>query len=172
MPNTFTLIASYAATGSVSFIDFSSIPSTYTDLCLKVSVRSSSGGGVGSEGIKLEINNSTSNFSNWQLYGTATSVGNGGGSSNYTGVIIPSSTATANTFSSAELYFTNYSESTNKSFSSDGVTENNSATSYEVDLNSNLWSQTAAINQLTLKTLSGSSFVQYSTAYLYGIVKS
>jgi hypothetical protein len=172
MANTMTLIASYAATGSVSFIDFSSIPSTYTDLCLKVSARSSSGGGVGSDGLKLEINNSTANFSNINLYGVSTSVGTGAGSSNYIGVIIPTSPATANTFGSAELYFPNYSGSTNKSFSSDGVTENNSASANELDLNANLWSQTAAINQLTLKTLSGSSFVQYTSAYLYGIVKS
>jgi hypothetical protein len=34
MANTYTLINSYAATGSVANIDFTSIPSTYTDLLI------------------------------------------------------------------------------------------------------------------------------------------
>jgi hypothetical protein len=41
MANTFELISSYTATGSVANISFTSIPATYTDLVLKMSLRSS-----------------------------------------------------------------------------------------------------------------------------------
>ena len=41
MPNTFTLIASSTVgAGGASSIDFTSIPSTYTDLVIKASLRS------------------------------------------------------------------------------------------------------------------------------------
>jgi hypothetical protein len=41
MANTFELIDSYTATGSVANISFTSIPATFTDLVLKMSLRSS-----------------------------------------------------------------------------------------------------------------------------------
>ena len=46
MANTFELISSYTASGSVASIGFSSIPSTYTDLCIKLSLRSSNTAGT------------------------------------------------------------------------------------------------------------------------------
>jgi len=173
MPNTMILIASSTVgSGGASFIDFSSIPNTYTDLCLKVSARSNSGGAVGSDGIKLEVNNSTTNFSRRLLLAYGTTTATGSGTDNYSGAALISSPGTTSTFGSTEFYFPNYTSSTNKSFSIDSVMANNSTTANEINLVANLWSQTDAINQLTLKTVSGSTFAQYTTAYLYGIVKS
>jgi hypothetical protein len=61
MPNTFELISSYTATGSVSSIDFTSIPSTYTDLSLQLSLRNGRTGQVIQEGY-ITFNGSTSCF--------------------------------------------------------------------------------------------------------------
>jgi hypothetical protein len=72
---------------------------------------------------------------------------------------------TASSFSSGEIYIPNYAGSTNKSYSIDSVTEQN-ATGALAELIAGLWSQTAAITQITL---SSSNFQQYSTAYLYGV---
>ena len=44
----------------------------------------------------------------------------------------------------------------------------NTTTVYNTPV-SGLWSSSSAINAIKLETDNGSSFVQYSTAYLYGI---
>lgn len=171
---TYTLIASSTVgAGGASFIDFSSIPSTYTDLVLYISARSARTTG-GTDSMRIEINNSTTNFAYRNLEGNGTSAVSDSGS---TGLIalLPqnggSTGWTSNTFASTYVYFPNYSGSTNKSFSVDTTTENNATTSYS-NLLAHLWSQTSAINQLTLKSVGGANFVQYSSAYLYGIIKS
>ena len=165
MANTFELISSVTLGTAAASIDFTSIPSTYTDLVLKVSARTSdaSYGQVAN----LSFNGSTSNFTARTIYGDGGSV-----ASNSTaryGVWVSGSSSTASTFGNGEIYIPNYAGSTNKSYSSDAVTENNggATTAYAVFI-SGLWSNTAAINQITL-TAGAGNFVQYSNFYLYGV---
>ena len=77
--------------------------------------------------------------------------------------------ATANTFASSDLYIPNYAGSTYKSFSIETVQEANQAEVY-MNMIAGLWSNTAAIDSITLTPYSY-SIAQYSTAYLYGIKK-
>jgi hypothetical protein len=49
----------------------------------------------------------------------------------------------------------------------DSVQEDNQTEAY-IDVVAGLWSNTAAITSLSIKSNAG-SFVQYSTAYLYGV---
>lgn len=163
MANTFELIASTTLGSAQSSIDFSSIPSTFTDLCLKVSLRHATGAPY----LGISFNGSTSSFTYRYLEGNGASASSGNGSANWSIAINPSS-ATASTFSNGEIYIPNYAGSYNKSFSADGVTENNGTTAY-ADLFASLWSNTAAINQITLSAVGGGNFVQYSSAYLYGV---
>jgi hypothetical protein len=172
MANTYVKIASYSATGSVANIDFTSIPATYTDLQLLLSLRSSSALGVGNVGINLTINGSTANRTQRRIFGVGTTVGSDSGSNNAIRATLPTSIDTANTFGNLSLYFPNYSGSTNKSFGVDNVAENNSATANELDITAGLWSITSAITSLSFTLGDASNFVQYSTAYLYGISKS
>lgn len=153
--------------GGAASIDFTSIPSTYTDLNLVVSSRSNNAN-VWSAGV-LSFNNSTANFTGRIVEG-GDSVAT---SSSTTSIVINNSgaNATANTFGSASIYIPNYAGSTNKSFSIDTVNESNQTTAVYQTLIAGLWSQTAAINRITF-TVSGGSFVQYTTASLYGISKS
>ena len=171
MPNTFSLIASSTVgAGGSATIDFTSIPSTYTDLCLKVSGRSNNGGNEAN--CSISLNGSTANFSSRALYGDGTSALSFTRTDNTNVFLVTSAGNTASTFGNAEFYFPNYAGSTNKSFSIDDVTEGNMTSAY-AQIHAGLWSNTAAINQITL-TIQGVSalFVQYTTAYLYGIVKS
>jgi hypothetical protein len=168
MANTMTLIASSTAPllGSTSF-DFTSIPSTYTDLCIKWSAR---GGNVDPvEFVTISFNGSTSSFSARFLRGRGSSV------DSYTDTTLITqangSTSTANTFSNGEIYIPNYAGSNYKSYSMDGVTENN-ATAADAVLGAGLWSSSSAINRVTITCSGGRSFVQYSTAYLYGVKSS
>jgi hypothetical protein len=177
MPNTMKLISSYTATGTVSSIDFSSIPQTYTDLMLYASLRISGSGEVSPPMARGELvinNTTTGGFYNVQLlYGEA-GVGAGAGSPSdrnfYSGVAVASG-ATANTFSNCSFYITNYASSAVKSCNIDSASEN-VGTYPGASITGFSWTSTSPINRLTLKDYGGSSFVQYSSFFLYGIKNS
>ena len=167
MPTTFTKIASVTVgSGGASSIDFTSIPSTYTDLVLKLSGRST----ANDNWANISFNGSTASFSSRGLYGDGSSAGSYSRSDNVNTIANDSSTSTASTFSNGEIYIPNYAGSNNKSYSVDSVTENN-ATAALTSLVAGLRSNTAAITSITL-TPNGGNFAQYSTATLYGINKS
>lgn len=169
MPNTFTLIASSTVgAGGATDIDFTSIPSTYTDLCLKFSFRDGTTAGTQSS-CYLKFNNLTTNRSTRWLFGNGSVAGSGNNASSMYLLNIPGNTATASTFSNGELYIPNYAGSQNKSSSADLVPEQNGTSTY-MTLAANLWSDSAAINRITIT--SDGNFAQHSTAYLYGIIKS
>jgi hypothetical protein len=166
MPNTFELIASVTVgSGGAATIDFTSIGSSYTDLCLVHSARVSRS--AYHDSILLSFNGSTSNRTQRRIYGTGSSVASTADTLMYGGQA-SGNTATASTFGSSTIYIPNYTSSNNKSSSEEGVSENN-ATNAQADMNANLWSNTAVINQITLTPESGGTFLQYSTAYLYGV---
>lgn len=170
MANTYVAIATVTVgSGGASSIDFSSIPGTYTDLVLKLSARTNRASTQ--DGVYWEYNGSTTSKSGRALYGTGTTAGSDNKSDQYN-YGATSTNATANTFGNMEIYIPNYTSSNNKSSSSDGVTEDNSASGNFMGLATALWSNTAAITSVSLKPLFGTSFVQYSTATLYGIKNS
>jgi hypothetical protein len=78
MANTYTLIASSTVSaGGVSSIDFTSIPSTYTDLCLKLSIRTAASSDY--PAIVLRFNGSSSAVYSYKYLlgsGSAASSGN------------------------------------------------------------------------------------------------
>lgn len=168
MANTFVKIASVTVgSGGAADITFSSIPSTYTDLKIVYSTRCT----ADNVNTTFTLNGSTSNFSFRQIYGSGTTTASNSSASNVSsGPITNSSAYTASIFSNGEVYFPNYTSSNNKSFSIDGVTENNAALSYQHFI-AGLWSNTAAITSIKLAPNSG-NFAQYSTATLYGIKSS
>ena len=164
---TYTLISSVTVgSGGAASIEFTSIPATYTDLCLVYSLRGNIAGS--NDECNILINGATSSYTNRYLQGNGTSASSG---SSYTTKIYTGetdgSTATANTFGNGSAYFPNYAGSNYKSLSTDGVSENNAASAY-TNLSANLWSNTAAITSISLQAYSG-TWLQYSTAYLYGI---
>jgi hypothetical protein len=174
MANTFIKIASTTVgSGGAADIEFTSIPATYTDLVVKLSARNDAATTVG--GFWVEFNGSTSNLSCRFLYGTGSAAGSVADGTTIFGYT-NSDSATASTFSNAEIYIPNYAGSTNKSVSIDSVMENN-ATAANSALTAGLWSNTAAITSLKLRTFNNSNsavanFMQYSTATLYGIKKN
>ena len=177
MPNTFELIASSTVgAGGATAITFSSIPSTYTDLFLNISSRSTRNTGIGTS-IYLKFNSSATGYTYRYIYGQGTTANseNQASGTNLTTrgwVGFTSNTNnTASTFGSANLYIPNYAGSANKSYSSDFAQENNSSTDFLVGFNAGLWSNTAAITSVEITMYQGADFnlVQYSTAYLYGV---
>ena len=168
MANTFFKIASVTVgSGGASSIDFTSIPSTYTDLCLKISTRQNT---TNVTYAVLRFNGSASSYTYKSLEGDGSTTAASYNGSNAVYGVTNTSGYTANTFNSIDIYIPNYAGSNSKSWSSDSVTESNAAVVY-ADLIAGLWSNTTAINQVTLYPSFG-DFVQYSTATLYGIKNS
>ena len=164
MANTYTLISSVTVgSGGAASMAFSSIPQTYTDLLVKISGRDSV---TGTNNINMTVNGGSTGAWRW-LRGDGGSAisGNSITSAGFLGYT-PTASDTANTFGNLEVYIPNYTSTTNKSVSSDGVSENNGATAYQTMV-ANLFTSSAAVTSLSFTVNTG--FVQYSTAYLYGI---
>lgn len=154
----------------VSTIDFTSIPATYTDLKIVVSARCNRTG-FERDSIELTFNNNTSNYSTRTLNGSGSSAGSATGYSaaSIQRADVNGPTTTSNTFSNIEFYIPNYAGSTYKPVTIDSVYEDNVTLAF-IHCIAGLWSNTAAITSVKLG-LETSSFVQYSTATLYGIKK-
>ena len=168
MANTYSLIASsIIGSGGAANIEFTSIPADYTDLIVLTSLRTNDEDTT----VNVTVNNSTTSYTNKRLYGDGSSVASDSYSTSNASVTgaVPN-IYTSNTFSNMSIYFPNYASSNYKSSSIDTVTENNATTSYAM-FDANLWSNTAAITSIKLTSGTG-NFVQYSTAYLYGIKNS
>jgi hypothetical protein len=156
--------------GGASSIDFTSIPATFTDICIKMSARGTSTAIYA----KIKINNDSS-----AIYSLRTIYGEGSagsasqsdsGATYFERFLMNSSAFTASTFSNSELYIPNYAGSNNKSMMFDSVNETN-ATAVQAYMVAGLYASTSAINQITLTPNTG-NFAQYSTATLYGIKNS
>ena len=170
MANTFELISATTLGSTQSSVTIGSggtIPQTYTDLVLKISARTTATGGFGS-GIIYYYNGANSSLSTRRLYGQGNGgKGSTGGTVQYGGMASDNG-QTSSTFGNSEIYIPNYTGSTNKASSSDGVSENN-GTNNQMMLSANLWSNTAAITSITVLLEDSSSFLTNSTFYLYGV---
>lgn len=170
MANTYTLIASNVLGSATGTVTFSSIPSTYTDLVLRISARST--GNV--DLVNLTFNGDTAtNYSRTMLRGSGSVIDSSRQSSQTSfsldGATNPSS-YTANTFASCDIYIPSYTLSQNKPNSLFGATETFAVAAYIIS-QANYWRNTAAITSITLGP-SGTTFVANSSFYLYGIKKS
>ena len=172
MPSTYSLISSNVLTSSAASVTFSAIPSTYTDLVVRVSAKSDRANA--NDDIKMLVNGSTSS-----VYGSTWIIGNGAtpSSSRSTSVaylpLQSGSTggSTANVFSSTEVYIPNYTSAIVHPVGSIQVQEDN-ATTARISANAATYNTAEAITSLTFNIWTGPNFVSGSSFYLYGIKNS
>jgi hypothetical protein len=159
-------IASTTVESPVSSIEFTSIPSGYTDLLIKYSLRVSAGV---ERNVGVKFNSSTTNFSARVIDGSGTAVSSSTYSSlpRYVGAV-GGTGITSNTFTNGEIYIPNYTSSNYKSYSVDNVQENNATGAY-ASLIAGLWSNTSAITSISFDP-DAYLFDANSTATLYGIL--
>jgi len=165
---TYTLImpAVTVGSGGAASITFSAIPATYTDLVIRFSTRDTSGAAYGN--VITKINGVTTSQSNRTILGLGTGTPSSFPDTPLYSASSTGSTATANTFANTDIYIPNYALTTmNKSLSIDSITETN-ATGAAASLVGGLYASNTAITSITLAPNSG-TYVQYSTAYLYGV---
>jgi hypothetical protein len=172
MANTYDLIASVTVgSGGTSTITFSSIPGTYTDLVIKTSLRDTVAS-IANAGMRVIFNNSSTGYSRRTLYGNGTTVISDMETSVSWARVgqQPGANATANTFSSDEVYIPNFTISNGKSLGGDSVSENNATEAY-TNIVAGYWANSATVTSISLQSNSA-AWTQNSTAYLYGIKKS
>jgi hypothetical protein len=174
MPSTYTLISKNVLTSSAASVTFSAIPSTYTDLVLRISARTDRA--ATSDSIKMTINSDGSAiYSFTKLRGDGTTAYSNSNTGNtYVSVEnTDGNTATSNTFDSTEIYIPSYLSTANKPISSVIMREDNStaATTYN-SVQAHLYRNTSAITSLSFAPSNGPNFVSGSSFYLYGISKS
>ena len=163
--NTYTTIATTTLSSATNLVNFSSIPSTYTDL-IAVCVP----GTAQLQDMYFRLNgDGGANYSWTHFYGTGSAVGtvtsasgNAAGMADYYGA--PNLTVGD---SVQILQFMNYSNST--TFKT--VLTRSSRTNSGTDLTANLWKSTAAINAIQFRMSGGATinFAAGSTFTLYGI---
>ena len=166
------LITSTTLSSSASSVTFSSIPSTYTDLCIKGSVRTDRVNTV--DLIDMLINsNSSSVYSYTFLSGNGTSATSGSGSSGTIGYgpWVDADSSTSSTFGSFEIYIPSYTASQNKPYSIFPVTENNATYGLTRPV-AGLFSSTTAISSISFTSNAANNFLAGSTFQLYGILNS
>lgn len=161
MAETYEPISTTTLSTSATSIEFSSIPSTYTDLVIVYALKAA----TASADMYLRVNNDTNaNYSNTILWGNG-------------------STAGSNRFSSQPQIRLNYTVdvlTTNLTYLICNINNYSNTTSYKsiiyktgiasdaVDTGASLWRSTSAINRVTL-TLSSGNWGSGCTATLYGI---
>jgi hypothetical protein len=157
-------------TSAQASISFNSIPQDFTDLYFLFSTRENATGYTGSY-IVGSFNSTTTGYSIRLIEGSGSSVGSGpftsGTDARIMGVSLGSA-PTANTFSSCSLHIPNYTSSSNKSYSSDSVMENN-ATSSTQELLNGLWSNTSPITSATFTAYFGNNWAAGTSISLYGV---
>ena len=167
MANTYEAIETITLGSDQANVEFTSIPATYTDLVVLVSarlVRATNGGAL-----NVNFNGSSANLSARNMWGNGSTASSGTDAALV--ALIPGGNTTASVFSNFQLYVPNYAGSTNKSWSSDFVSENNATAGYDGFV-AGLWSQTTAINAIKFIDNGAGDILSGSTFYLYGIKNS
>ena len=161
-------IATATGTGSSGTITFSSIPSTYVSLQIRLIAND---GGNNNIGIRFN-SDSTTSYANHRLEGDGSTASASANTSVNRALYIGQALGTglANTFGVAIIDIHDYQSSTKNTTvrSFNGWDTNNSADGGVVRLSSGLWINTAAVTSVSLVDLGG-SFSTSSVFSLYGI---
>jgi hypothetical protein len=154
--------------GGASSVTFNNIPQGFTDLKVVVSSRGANANFT--DVLPFAVNGSFNLSSTWlQGYNTAASSDRYTTAQTYnTYIREPAATATANTFSSTELYFPDYTSGNFKTIVIDDTAENVSSTNYFLRIGAAVYPSTSPITSLTF-TISNAAIVQNATFSLYGI---
>jgi len=168
MANTYIQLSNVTVgSGGAATISFTSIPQTYTDLLILYSCRSSDSA-TNWNNMKLSFNGSASDGV-WRflaMYNAGMAEGSGG----QVEVWINFNASTGNSFSNSYVYITDYAVAASKNIYVDTAAEGN-AQDQILGMVGGLWNNNAAITSITATPSSG-SFMQYSSATLYGIKKN
>ena len=165
-PTAFDSIATYTGNNTTTSYTFSSIPSTYKSLQIRVNVLANGGGSL-----RMRINGDTANNYWWHKvygYNGTPTTGNSGGVTNAINVQ-GSAMGLGNTYPTVAIIdLIDYtSTSKNKTVKASSGIDSNNATFSEVSIGSGLWTNTAAVTSITIYC--SANFEAGSSIALYGV---
>ena len=167
MANTYTFIGKSVLSSSTNVISLTSIPSTYTDLMLMISCRSTGGENTVTIGF-----NSAGQSAN-MYYKAQYAVGAGTApvaTVDWLAIGTANDTQTANNFSVVRCYIQNYASSSEyKTMSAIGGNQSTDGSRY-TSMSTASWENAATISSIQLGN-PASQFAVGSAIYLYGISK-
>ena len=169
----FTVIDHTELGAAAASYEVTSIAASYDHLYLVASARSDQSGYY--ENIFLNYNGDTgANYSSTALYAGSSTVASNrnAGATKIENILVCTSSHLADTFSPITMWIPNYANAANFKQAFIGCpVPNNSTTNNQwyVSFLAGLWSDTDAIDQVTLTLAGGDNFVQYSTFTLYGV---
>ncbi len=169
MAATFIKIATVTVgSGGASNIEFTSIPSTYTDLCCLLSARYSNAGTQNT--VWLQSINGNTSLTNYWMRG-----GDGYASSDASGGIysgqVPAASASSNTFTNTEFMIGGYSTANKKPIAVMSTQENETTTVYR-SYTTGYWANTSIVSSFIIDPDGANSFAEGTKAILYGIKKN
>jgi hypothetical protein len=175
----FQSIASANGTGASNTITFSSIPSTYKSLQIRILAKDTATGTQTPASANIQFNGDTGfNYSFHYMYGSANGSNLSVASASSTEYQITQSIATSRTIapSQVDIYGVSIvdiidyaSTSKNKTMRTvSGVDGNEASAAYRVQLNSGAWYSTAAVSSISIKT-NNTAFTTGTTMALYGV---
>lgn len=167
MPDTFTLIESKTVGTQVASVIFSAIPSTYTDLKILFSGKSTSSA---AQGTFMLLNNATSSLNSKYIIGDGGTPSTGNLGYLYTGSTWGTN-GTANVFNFSEVYIPNAFNTQQKSYMVMNSAETSSSTGFMNVIVGKADTVTTAITSVEINC-GGGSWIADSTFYLYGIKSS
>jgi hypothetical protein len=170
MPTTYEPIATTTLGSAATTYTFSSIPATYTDLKLILTLRSTGAYGGNTGLFYFNGNNTGSLYSETWLKGngTAASSSRSNGNPYFANTLeCPAASSAANLYSFVAIEIFNYAGSTNKTVLSE--TSNDKNGSGSVYRAVHLWRNTAAITSVSIGMGAGEQLAAGTTATLYGI---
>lgn len=170
VPPSFDSIATVTSTGSTGSVTFSSIPSTYQHLQIRITARC--GRAASTDQLKLQFNSDTgANYVRHLLFGNGTSaLASGSTAQNQIALLqFPASTEAANIFGTAIIDIHDYAITTKNTTVRFMNGMDNNSTAGRIYMGSGLWLNTAAVTSITIDPLNVANYAGGSTFALYGI---
>jgi hypothetical protein len=166
MPATYEPIATTTLGSAAATITFSSIPSTYTDLRLVITVTGASGAAGQDLQMQYNSDSTSTNYSFTQIYGNGSTVSTSTqGGNRVSGYVYVSDTIPQ--FYTMDLF--SYAGSTFKTGLFTGNGDTNGGANNRVGTVVSLWRNTAAISSISLYLSGSFNMAAGTTATLYGI---
>lgn len=156
-----------ASSSSVSSITLGTIPTTYNDLYIVASLKTTTGTS-GWYDILWRPNNDSSNYAQRMVYGSGTSYTNLAENS-FNTRISSAASSSVSVYGSTTIYIADYTSTNPKSVIFDTISENNGAQAFQ-GVTAGLYSGGSAITSFTLVALSG-NIERYSSITVYGVLK-
>jgi hypothetical protein len=170
---TFTAIQKITVgSGGAANMSFTSIPSTYTHLCLEISARTNRSSTQDYNNFRFNSDSGANyfyrSFAGYSTGSFITTLDNSQTSA-YCG-LTAGNTAYSNMFAANTVWIFDYTASKFKTYVSDSTLNNGS--NREVNMQGGYWNSTSAITSITIFMQVGSLYLEHTTATLYGIANS